>query len=40
MKVSYTALAASLRVSLAGVEPDAYAALSGRLDAAPSTRTC
>lgn len=33
VKVSYTALAASLRVSLAGVEPDAYAALSGRLDA-------
>ncbi|MET9303825.1 ABC transporter permease [Streptomyces cellulosae] len=32
VKVSYTALAGSQRVSLAGVEPDAYAALSGRLD--------
>ncbi|MEV5190118.1 ABC transporter permease [Streptomyces werraensis] len=32
VKVSYNALAGNQRVSLAGVEPDAYAALSGRLD--------
>ncbi|MFE8951047.1 ABC transporter permease [Streptomyces althioticus] len=32
VKVSYTALAGDRRVSLAGVEPDAYAAVSGRLD--------
>ncbi|WP_228916631.1 ABC transporter permease [Streptomyces sp. DH20] len=33
VKVSYNALVGNTRVSLAGVEPDAYAALSGRLDA-------
>ncbi len=32
VKVSYFALAGNQRVSLAGVEPDAYAALSDRLD--------
>ncbi|MBM4830817.1 MULTISPECIES: ABC transporter permease [Actinomycetes] len=32
VKVSYSALAGNQRVSLAGVEPDAYAALSSRLD--------
>ncbi|NIL50508.1 ABC transporter permease [Streptomyces sp. 2BBP-J2] len=32
VKVSYNALVGNTRVSLAGVEPDAYAALSGRLD--------
>ncbi len=32
MKVSYTALAGNVRVSLAGVEPDPYSELSGRMD--------
>ncbi|GGQ09490.1 membrane protein [Streptomyces pseudogriseolus] len=32
VKVSYTALAGNVRVSLAGVEPDPYAELSGRMD--------
>ncbi|MDT6985957.1 FtsX-like permease family protein [Streptomyces lusitanus] len=32
VKVSYSALAGSMRVSLAGVEPDPYAKLSGRMD--------
>ncbi|MGA5413906.1 FtsX-like permease family protein [Streptomyces pseudogriseolus] len=32
VKVSYTALAGNVRVSLAGVEPDSYAELSGRMD--------